>query len=219
MERAKIQRQGGFTALEIMVVLTIVAILVSLAITTYISTIDRIRLRSEGRILNQTLQYARLRAISTGMPHGVAFVRRNDPSLDYYFVFMDCAGTPRQDQIYTDNNTNPDDNFPIQNMNQCGTVLYDPRDEREGTVTLAEGNEIGEVAGWTQSADAAPAKLEYVVFNNVGQLVRGMDLAAGGANTRITVERRFDEGELMETGATISPGTGLSNTIEMTRKN
>jgi type II secretory pathway pseudopilin PulG len=200
-------------------VIAIIGILVSLAISSYLSFIGRYRLTAEGRILNQYLQEARLRAISTGIPHGVAF-KRNTAGQDYYFIFMDCAGASRPDFIYTDNDSNPDNNAPLESLSDCNTSSYDPRIRGESSVTLAAGNVLGDILGLSGTQTPLNAKLPFVVFNTVGQAVWGPDLAinpTGGPN-EIVVRRKLDDGLFYRTGVTISPGTGLSYTFPLRRE-
>jgi prepilin-type N-terminal cleavage/methylation domain-containing protein len=222
----RVIRRGsrGFTFLELIIVLIIIGLLVSMGITTYLTTIPRIRLRNDARALNGVIQLARLRAISTGIPHGVAFQRQAGNLPDRYFVFMDCAaavGDAHPDLKFTDTDLIPDNNTPITTGGGCdaSTLTYDPRIKDLGVQALTRDVRFGSILG----SNAAPApdnsKLEYFTFNSVGQAMQGHNLAVAinGKANEIIIERTL-EGDAYQTGATLIPGTGLSYTFSMRKK-
>ena len=65
MSRRNLHGQRGFTIIELVVVVVIIGILVTLAISTYISSVGRIRLRTDARAVIQSLQMARIKAQAT----------------------------------------------------------------------------------------------------------------------------------------------------------
>jgi len=215
------RREKGFTVIEIMIVLVIIGILVMLGISTYISFIGRYRLTTDGRTLSQYLQEARLRSISTGIPHGIAFIRATSGQ-DRYFIFMDCArnGGSGADMIYTDPDNNPDNNAPLKTLGDCNTSSYDPRIRDEAMIVLAPGNQLGGIIGYTGANTPLSAPLPFICFNNVGQAVWGANLAVNptaGPN-EIIVRRQLDDNFWWQSRVTISPGTGLSYTSPMRRE-
>jgi prepilin-type N-terminal cleavage/methylation domain-containing protein len=99
---------AGVTLLEMMVVLTIMGILSAIAVTNYVITIDKSKVKGDVRALEQTIQIARMHAISGNVPHGIVF-NRDDKS---YFIFRDNAGAAGGggDGAFTDDDANPGNN-------------------------------------------------------------------------------------------------------------
>ena len=63
--------EQGFTMIEMVVVMAIIATLAGLAIYTYIPMIGRLRLSTDVRKVDQALQQAKMHALSNGVPAGV----------------------------------------------------------------------------------------------------------------------------------------------------
>lgn len=173
------ERESGFSLLELVVVMMIIAILVVAAVFTYYTTLDRIKLSADVRELNQELQLAKMRAIATGIGHGVAFWRQSDGASetpDAYFVFVDC----NNDSIYTDSDGNPANNNPVSSWDNCNSALgYDPNLRGGTKYELNKGNYFVAILG-ADVKSAGAGILGYVVFNNLGQGVQGTNNLING---------------------------------------
>ncbi len=160
--------QRGFTLIELMVVVSIIALIVMIGMYTYISQIREVRVRGDARAIYETMELAKMRAISTGVPHGVAFWRPNK-----YFVFSDCNWN-----LYYDDtpNNDPADNSPPGKWTDCtpAGINYDPLVEGQYIEELSDGTDFDTVFGWSQASDA-PGELESVVFTNLGQAMQSQN--------------------------------------------
>jgi prepilin-type N-terminal cleavage/methylation domain-containing protein len=119
--------ERGFTLIELMVVLTIIGILTALASYSYFAQISRMRLNGDVRKVDQAMQQAKMRAVSSGIPTGVVFCRRdgaasgNNP--DELYIFIDSAGGASPgtgDNLYTDKS--PEDR-PCTGCKEDGTPI------------------------------------------------------------------------------------------------
>lgn len=92
--RPSIQRIGGFTLLEMMTVVAIIAIMSGIAVYSINTNLDRIRADSAVRRISITLNYARIRAISENTNYVVQFLYRDNPgknkSMCYVRMFADA---------------------------------------------------------------------------------------------------------------------------------
>jgi len=66
--------RGGFTLIEVMVVVAIIGVMTSLSVVGYQSVMRNARTNGEADMIAQFLKNARLRAVSTGCPHVVRYV-------------------------------------------------------------------------------------------------------------------------------------------------
>ncbi len=176
-KRKNHRNMRGFTLIELMVVMVIISIVIGYGIYNYMSTIHRTKLKADVREITGALQVAKLRAISSGVPHGVAFWRdTTDSQRDKIFIFMDCAGqTDRvSDQRYTDDDDDPTNNDMIDDVTQCfdGSTgeSYDPVIQQQKFVEMSVGIHFNHIFG-VQGGNGEPT--EYVVFNTLGQAVQG----------------------------------------------
>ncbi|OGP57286.1 MAG: hypothetical protein A2V67_01165 [Deltaproteobacteria bacterium RBG_13_61_14] len=117
MKVRKKLNQKGFTLIEMAVVMAIIAVLAALAGYSYYTQIQQMRLSGDVRQVDQTLQQAKMQAVSSGVPCGVVFWRKGGEDRTKepgeFWIFMDTTG----DNRYTDDDTpcmgcqpNPDPN-------------------------------------------------------------------------------------------------------------
>jgi len=87
------RKHSGFTLIELMTTIAIIAILVSIAIPNYIGWLPKYRLGSAARDLLSAMQHARLAAVKNNVDVQVKFY----PDQDNYRVFTDYNGDKDQD--------------------------------------------------------------------------------------------------------------------------
>ena len=127
--------EPGFTLIEMMVVMTIIAVLAGLAGYTYFTQVARMKLNGDVRKLDQTLQQAKMFAVSTGVPAGVVFLRRDGEAIgnqpDQMFIFKDSAPAPIAGHTLGDKHfTNPDGYPPCHGC--LVNKIYDPSITKTG---------------------------------------------------------------------------------------
>ena len=78
----------GFTLVELMVVISVIAFLAAMAMTTILPAMDKRRMRESARMVATMLSQARSKAIETGRPYGVWIQRLNEgpTGMDLSFV-------------------------------------------------------------------------------------------------------------------------------------
>lgn len=76
---------GGFTMLEMMIIVVIIGIVAALAVPSFLSSTPRLKARTEARNVLNMMRLARSKAISEGSQYGV-FV---DTGNNRYFMFKD----------------------------------------------------------------------------------------------------------------------------------
>ena len=86
------RKHSGFTLIELMTTIVIIAILVSIAIPNYIVWLPKYRLGSAARDLLSAMQHARLAAVKNNVDVQVKFY----PDQDNYRVFTDYNGDKDQ---------------------------------------------------------------------------------------------------------------------------
>jgi type IV fimbrial biogenesis protein FimT len=86
-------RHSGFTLIELMTIIGIIAILFTIAIPNYIGWLPKYRLGSAARDLLSAMQYGRLTAVKNNADVQVKFY----PDQDNYRVFADYDGDQDQD--------------------------------------------------------------------------------------------------------------------------
>jgi len=208
MRESRDKQNQGFTLVEALIVIAILGIISALAITTYYSQIDKIHLNNDARSLNSMIQLAKMRALSTGHPHGVVFQRGAPNSADNrgkYMVFMDCD----EDGFYTDTNSDITDNPPIGSPDDCTGLNKDPRLQQRSIEQLNHGVYFTTVFGSKGNA------LESIVFDSLGHGMQGASLVTGDINIQNTPER----GEIMcdTSGVHVVGGTGSTEVLPMRR--
>ncbi len=200
------RKSEGFTLLEMMIVIGILAILSALAIITYRSQINTIHLGNDSRALNGTLQLAKMKAMSTGMPYGVAFQRGDPVSSDNrgeFTVFIDC----NRDGKFTDNNADLTDNSPISSPDACPNNK-DPRVAGESIEMLSPGVSFNTILGTSSAPNGGG--LESIVFDPLGHGIQGTSLVTGN----ILIRNRPDKGEKpLISGVRVVGGTGNTTIV------
>ena len=91
LDRNKIHHTGGFTMLEMMIVVVIIGLVAAMAAPTFFSATPRLRARIEARNLLNMVRLARSRAISEGNQYGVYI----DINSRQYLVFKDTVNPPQ----------------------------------------------------------------------------------------------------------------------------
>lgn len=200
----KLPAGAGFTLIEVLIVIFIVGMLVAIGVFTYLTSLDDIKLRSDVRELNQTLQMAKMRAIATGVHHGVAFSKSDNA----YFVFSDCPTTHPSE--YYDADGNYKNNQIIDDWDVCLDLDYDPRVPAQAIKQLSAGNTFGTITGGSTSSST----LEYILFNGLGQAMQGHNFATGD----IFIERiNVKEGTHSRAGVHVTGASGITETIPIRR--
>jgi len=97
----KMQKRNGFTTLELMVTIGIIAILTAIAVPSYIKWLPGYRLRSAAFDVYSAMQLARLRAVKENGRVGISFTNGNGKS-GKFRVFFDRNNSG----IYESNNDN-----------------------------------------------------------------------------------------------------------------
>jgi len=81
------RKAGGFTMLEMMIIVVIIGIVAALAVPTFIASMPRMRARTEARNVLNLLRLARSKAISEGAQYGVYV----DVGNNQYLLFKDTS--------------------------------------------------------------------------------------------------------------------------------
>jgi len=87
-EKILMKKNSGFTLMEVMVTVGIIAIMSAIAIPNMISYLPKHRLNSGARDIYLAIQYARLRAVKEHIPVSVDF----DTATETFTVFTDTNG-------------------------------------------------------------------------------------------------------------------------------
>jgi len=196
MKVRKKLNQKGFTLIEMAVVMAIIAVLAALAGYSYYTQIQQMRLSGDVRQVDQTLQQAKMQAVSSGVPCGVVFWRKGGEDRTKepgeFWIFMDTTG----DNRYTDDDTpcmgcqpnpdpnedpaDPDDDYTKINCPKAApptscvddpTVTTDYIDTNDvildGPFVLERGDYFTRIFG---SKDMS-AGYEYILFSPLGGVV------------------------------------------------
>ena len=81
------RKAGGFTMLEMMIIVVIIGIVAALAVPTFFASMPRMRARTEARNVLNMMRLARSKAISEGAQYGVYV----DISNNQYLLFKDIS--------------------------------------------------------------------------------------------------------------------------------
>jgi prepilin-type N-terminal cleavage/methylation domain-containing protein len=93
---------GGFSMLELMVVISIAAILIALSATNFMTLRSNSQVESNARTLAKLARDARFRAVAQSCPHGVYVVGKSlDPQYAGFFVFYRKAADHCRDHLNT----------------------------------------------------------------------------------------------------------------------
>jgi prepilin-type N-terminal cleavage/methylation domain-containing protein len=137
------QPRAGFSLIDMMVAISVMAILVAAAVPQLISVAESVKLEQAQRDINQELNQARLRAVSANRPIRVRF---NCPAVGQYRI-TELIGSP---SVPDANDTANDrcsettwrypanDNDPATRPNHDGPIRYLPRGVTFGTAPTLE---------------------------------------------------------------------------------
>ncbi len=176
--------------MELMVVLAIIGITSTIAVSVYLAQIEEIRVKGDVRALEQQLQLAKLMAISTNVPHGIAFKRQANMR-SYYFIFKDTVG----DGMFTDTDTDPSNNVLEGDSTAYDRVI----EARSASIKDEDGNhdhyehnfvphllhEHNQFTCIFNSTGPSGTNLEYVLFDPMGRVT-----PAVGTQNFIGIQKR-----------------------------
>jgi prepilin-type N-terminal cleavage/methylation domain-containing protein len=137
------QPRAGFSLIDMMVAISVMAILVAAAVPQLISVAESVKLEQAQRDINQELNQARLRAVSANRPIRVRF---NCPAVGQYRI-TELIGSPSvpdandtaNDRCSETKWTYPaNDNDPATRPNHDGPIRYLPRGVTFGTAPTLE---------------------------------------------------------------------------------
>lgn len=203
MDEIRGAAKKGFTLIELIVVLAILAFLSTMAVSSYLGGRESAALRSDVREAAAILQLARMRAISTGIPHGVVFKRGTGGTADEYMIFMDC----NLDGKYTDDDDSIRNNTVITSRNQCAGLTHDPRIQEQPIHALTRRNYFTRIM---TSTAASGNDLEYILFNQMGQAVQLNNLVSG----TLCIQNHAERNNMVEqSGVRVIGGTGMIDTF------
>ncbi|MFO8056060.1 MAG: GspH/FimT family pseudopilin [bacterium] len=211
MRLSRRKKNQGFTLVEMLIVLAIMGLVSAIGVYTYLSQIDKINLRNDARALNSALQLAKMRAMSTGFPHGVAFQRGDPDSADNqgkYMVFLDCDG----DGEFDDTDANLTNNSPISSPDACSGMNIDPRMEGQSVEQLSKDIYFTTILG--SKAPPSGGDLESIVFDFLGHGMQGQSIVTGDI---LIQNQALQGGKVDSSGVHIVGGTGNTDLILMRR--
>lgn len=85
--------EAGFTLVELLTVIAVMGIMLGVAVVGFNHFGRGVRLRTAGRLIQQQLDLARQRALTSRKTHGVQFVSRAEPDRDRLRIYYnDAAG-------------------------------------------------------------------------------------------------------------------------------
>jgi prepilin-type N-terminal cleavage/methylation domain-containing protein len=98
-----LKQLNGFTLIEITVTMMIITILATLAVSTLLQSLPRMRIRSDNWAVYQAVTKAKYLTINENVPYGVMFMHQGGNAPDVFFIFKDL-NTPG---VYDDTDGNP----------------------------------------------------------------------------------------------------------------
>jgi type II secretory pathway pseudopilin PulG len=193
--------------IEVLLVVAIFGIMVALAVTTYVGAAGAMKVRGAARELNGALQLAKMRAMVTGIPHGVAIDRANfytaPGSPCYYMIFADC----NRDLKFT------------------GASLFSsPLYANPGTCTgadqqLAEKRIVSLDSGICFTtflgSKGTGSDLDSLVFDAMGMAFNGGSGSIADGNIFIQSDAEMKNGTVNRAGVVVRGMTGITDTIPM----
>jgi len=144
-----VMRNKGFTLIELMVVISIIAIMLAVGIPMFLRELPNYRLREAARQVFQDMNLAKMHAISTNQNYGIYFNHSgatvNGTQNHRYTLFQDSgtiAGQLDANDYKEKENWSLPDTITIQATTFANnTVIFRPRaNSNGGTVTLSNQN-------------------------------------------------------------------------------
>jgi prepilin-type N-terminal cleavage/methylation domain-containing protein len=89
----------GFTLLEVMTFVAVIAILSAIAVLSFNTGLDRIRVNSGVRTISYALNYARIRAIAENRPYVVKFVVRGPTTVSGRICVLETFCDANKNQV------------------------------------------------------------------------------------------------------------------------
>ena len=87
--RRSSKSEGGFTLVELLTVIAVMGIMLGVAVVGFNHFGRGVRLRTAGRLVQQQLDLARQRALTSRKTHGVQFVSRAEPERDRLRIYYE----------------------------------------------------------------------------------------------------------------------------------
>jgi prepilin-type N-terminal cleavage/methylation domain-containing protein len=143
MHMQRMQPRAGFSLIDMMVAISVMAILVAAAVPQLVNVAESVKLGQAQRDINQELNQARLRAVSANRPIRIRF---NCPAVGQYRI-TELIGSP---SVPDANDTANDrcsetkwrypanDNDPATRPNHDGPTRYLPNGVTFGTAPMLE---------------------------------------------------------------------------------
>lgn len=193
-----------------MVVVAIIGITSVIAISSYLGRLEEIRVKGDVRALEQKIQVARMKAISTNVPHGIVFNRQKGT----YVIFKDNAPPPSGNGKFTD----VDAIISNNGINDGDTTTYDIIETPGGTFLperLNRNNRFTCILG-SKTENGFGTTKEYIIFEPTGRVNwLAADRAVIGNASFIAIQRRPDgSGERKLRGFVwINLNSGITETV------
>jgi prepilin-type N-terminal cleavage/methylation domain-containing protein len=143
MHTQRLQPRAGFSLIDMMVAISVMAILVAAAVPQLVNVSESVKLGQAQRDINQELNQARLRAVSANRPIRIRF---NCPAVGQYRIteLIGSPSVPAADDTANDRCSETkwrypaNDNDPATRPNHDGPIRYLPRGVTFGTAPTLE---------------------------------------------------------------------------------
>jgi prepilin-type N-terminal cleavage/methylation domain-containing protein len=143
MDIERMQPRAGFSLIDMMVAISVMAILVAAAVPQLVNVAESVKLGQAQRDINQELNQARLRAVSANRPIRIRF---NCPAVGQYRIteLIGSPSVPAADDTANDRCSETkwrypsNDNDPATRPNHDGPTRYLPTGVTFGTAPTLE---------------------------------------------------------------------------------
>lgn len=172
-------RQNGFTIIELMIAVMLVALLLTLGVPSFTNTIEQNRLATEINSLISTLQYARSESVKTGKRITVC---RSDDGVD-------CGATGYEDGwIVFEDDVSPDGDL------DAGERLLKVHQALDANYTLRGSNNISSFISYLPTGGTVNANQDRFVLckNNTLSKARALFVITSG-RSRVAKDNNHDK--------------------------